>query len=79
MTETVVLLTMSLASWPPSTTLPNDSLQTTETTNGGCGLLLQVMAASCMTSYVFYLFLSKINSLLCFSLFRIIFCPRGTR
>jgi len=70
---------MSLASWPPSTTLPNESLQTTETTNGGCGLLLQVTAASCMTSYVFYLFLSKINSLLCFSLFRIIFCPRGTR
>jgi len=37
------------------------------------------MAASCMTLYVFYLFLCKINSLLCFSLFRIIFCPRGTR
>jgi len=32
-----------------------------------------------MTSYVFYLFLSKTNSLLCFSLFRIIFCPRGTQ
>jgi len=48
-------------------------------TNGGCGLLLQATAASCMTLYVFYLFLCKINSLLCFSLFRIIFCPRGTR
>jgi len=80
MTETVILLTMSLVSWPPSTTLPNKSLQTTKTTNGGRGLLLQATAASCMTSYVFYLFLlCKINSLLCFSLFRIIFCPRGTR
>jgi len=79
MTKTVVLLTTSLVSWPPSTMLPNKSLQTTETTNGGCGLLLQVTAASCMTSYVFYLFLCKINSLLCFSLFRIIFCPHGTR
>jgi len=70
---------MSLASWPPSTMLPNESLQTTEMTNGGRGLLLQVTAASCMTSYVIYPFLCKINSLLCFSLFRIIFCPHGTR
>jgi len=46
-------------------------------TNGGCGLPLQMMAASCMTSYVFYLFLCKIDSLLCFSLFRIIFCLCG--
>jgi len=72
-------LATNLVSWPPSTMPPNESLQTTETMNGGCGLPLQATAVSCMTLYVFYLFLCKIDSLLCFSFFRIIFCPHGTQ